>query len=73
MKRYDKRFLSYEILMWLKRAQATPEFHLLSMSIPNLDYSRVEVAADTRHRVRSCGISPRVPCNEVDVVRSARL
>jgi len=21
--------LSYEILMWLKRAQATPEFHLL--------------------------------------------
>jgi hypothetical protein len=36
-------------------------------------YSRVEVAADARHRVRSCGPSPRVPCNEADAVRSARL
>jgi hypothetical protein len=27
VKCYDKRFLSYEILMWLKRAQATHEFH----------------------------------------------
>ncbi len=34
-----------EILLWLKRAQATPEFHL----------------------------SPRIRCNKVDVVRSARL
>jgi hypothetical protein len=25
---YGKRFVYYEILMWLKRAQATPEFHL---------------------------------------------
>jgi len=35
-------------------------------------YSRVEVAVDARHRVRSCGPSPQVPCNEVDAVRSAR-
>ena len=28
MKRYVKRFVSYEILMWLKRAQVTPEFYL---------------------------------------------
>ena len=39
----------------------------------NLDYSRVEVVEDARHRVRSCGPSPRVPCNEAYVVRSARL
>jgi len=38
-----------------------------------LDYSQVEVAADARHRVRSCGPSPRVPCNETDAVRSACL
>ena len=38
-----------------------------------LDYSQVEVAADARHRVRSCGPSPRVPCNEADTVRSACL
>jgi len=38
-----------------------------------LDYSQVEVAADARHRVRSCGPSPRVPCNEADAVRSACL
>ncbi len=41
--------------------------------LSNLDYSQVEVAADARHRVRSCGPSPQVPCNEADVVRSARL
>jgi hypothetical protein len=39
----------------------------------SLDYSRVEVAADARHRVCSCGPSPQVPCNEADAVRSARL
>ena len=38
----------------------------------NLNYSGVEVAADARHRVRSCGLSPQVPCNEADAVRSAR-
>ena len=38
----------------------------------NLDNSRVEVAADARHRVRSCGPSPRVPCNEADAVKSDR-
>jgi len=41
--------------------------------IINLDYSQVEVAADARHRVQSCGTSPRVPCNEADAVRSACL
>ena len=45
----------------------------LCMIIFILDYSRVEVAADARHRVRSCGPSPRVPCNKADAVRSARL
>jgi len=39
----------------------------------NLDYSRVEFAADARHRVHSCGTSPQVLCNEADAVRSARL
>jgi len=39
----------------------------------NLDYSQVEVDADARHRVRSCGPSPRVPCNEADAVRSTCL
>jgi hypothetical protein len=39
----------------------------------NLDYSQAEVAADARHRVRSCGPSPRVPCNEADALRSACL
>jgi len=39
----------------------------------NLDCSRVELAVDARHRVRSCGTSPQVPCNEADVVRSTRL
>jgi len=28
MKPYVKRFVSYEILVWLKRAEATPEFQL---------------------------------------------
>jgi len=38
----------------------------------NLDYSRVEVAVDARHRVCSCGRPPQMPCNEADAVRSAR-
>ena len=38
-----------------------------------MDYSRVEVAVDTRHRVCSRGIPLQMPCNEVDAVRSARL
>jgi len=38
----------------------------------NLDYSRVEVAADTRHSAWSCGRLPRLRCNKVDAVRSAR-
>ena len=38
----------------------------------NLDYSRIEFAADTRHRVCGCGSSPQMPCNEVDAVKSAR-
>ena len=45
----------------------------LCQIIINLDYSQVEVAADARHRVRSCGTSPRVPCNNADAVRSACL
>ena len=38
----------------------------------NLDYSRFEVAADARHRVRSCGRPLQVPCNKADAARSAR-
>ncbi len=41
--------------------------------IINLNYSQVEVAADARHRVRSCGPSLRVSCNKADAVRSACL
>ena len=37
-----------------------------------LDYSRVEVASDTRHSARCCGRPPLLRCNEVDEVRSAR-
>jgi hypothetical protein len=39
----------------------------------HLDDEQVEVAADVRHRMRSCGPSPRVSCNEADAVRSACL
>jgi len=39
----------------------------------NLDYSRVEVATDVRHRVYSCGCPSQMPCNEADTVRSSRL
>jgi len=45
----------------------------LCMIIFILDDEQVEVEADARHRVRSCGPSPRVPCNKADAVRSARL
>jgi len=38
-----------------------------------VNYSRVEVAADTRRRGWSCGPSLRIRCNKVDAVRSARL
>jgi len=38
-----------------------------------LDYSRVEVAADARHRVCSCGRPSQMPCNKADTVRSSRL
>jgi hypothetical protein len=37
-----------------------------------LDYSRVEVASDTRHSARCCGRPLLLRCNEVDGVRSAR-
>ena len=37
-----------------------------------MSYSRVEVAVDTRHSARCCGPPPRLRCNEVDAVRSAR-
>jgi len=39
----------------------------------HLSYSQVEFAADARHRVQSCGPSPRVPCNKADAVRSTCL
>ncbi len=38
----------------------------------NLDYSRIEFAADARHRVCGCGSPLQMPCNEADVVKSAR-
>ncbi len=39
----------------------------------SLDYSRIEFAADARHRVCGCGSPPQIPCNEADAVKSARL
>jgi hypothetical protein len=50
-----------------------PKNHILPIFSIDLDYSQAEVAADARHRVRSCGPPPRVPCNEADAVRSACL
>jgi hypothetical protein len=38
-----------------------------------LDYSRIEFAADAKHRVCGCGSSLQMPCNEADAVKSARL
>ncbi len=38
----------------------------------NLDYSRIEFAADARHRVCGCGSSLQMPCNEADAVKSVR-
>jgi len=40
--------------------------------LTNLDYSRVEVAADARRGSWSCGLPPRMGRNKADVVRSAR-
>ncbi len=40
--------------------------------IINLDYSRIEFAADARHRVCGCGSSLQMPCNEADAVKPAR-
>jgi len=37
-----------------------------------MSYSRVEVAVDARHSARCCGRPPRLRCNKVDAVRSAR-
>jgi len=45
------------------------EFHGMLI---NLDYSRIEFAADARHRVCSCGSPPQMLCNEADAVKSAR-
>jgi len=50
----------------IKRLDSNP-----SKGIINLDYSRVEVAVDTRHSARCCGRPPRLRCNKVDAVRSA--
>jgi hypothetical protein len=40
--------------------------------VTNLDYSRIEFAADARHRVCGCGSPLQMPCNEADAVKSAR-
>ena len=37
----------------------------------NLDYSRVEVAVDARHKGCSCSYLPQILCNETYTVRSA--
>ncbi|MEA3421914.1 MAG: hypothetical protein U9Q97_09610, partial [Acidobacteriota bacterium] len=49
------------------------EGHAKKDILSSVDYSRVKLAADARHRVCSCGPSPRMGCNEADAVRSARL
>jgi len=40
--------------------------------LTSLDYSRIEFAADARHRVCGCGSPPQMLCNEADAVKSAR-
>ncbi len=45
---------------------------MLNKTYNNLDYSRVEVTADARHRICSCGRPLQMHCNEADAVRSAR-
>ncbi len=42
------------------------------LKLANLDYSRIEFAADARHRVCGRGSSLQMPCNEADAVKSAR-
>ncbi|MEE8479938.1 MAG: hypothetical protein V3T59_01730, partial [Desulfobacterales bacterium] len=42
------------------------------ININSMDYSRIEFAADARHRVCSCGSPLQMPCNEADAVKSAR-
>ena len=41
--------------------------------MPNLDNSRVKLAADARHRACCCGSSPQMACNDADAARLARL
>jgi len=65
---FIKRISSLKSLFLTKKNQ-----NLILKSLNYLDYSRAEVASDARHRVRSCGPSPQVSCNEADGVSSARL
>jgi len=45
---------------------------IIAQRFPSLDYSRIEFAADARHRVCGCGPPLQMPCNEADAVKSAR-
>ena len=70
--RYIPSFLKIYVNIIYRRNSRSVTFFLMKR-IFSLDYSQAEVAADARHRVRSCGPSPRVPCNEAGAVRSACL
>ncbi|MBN1225328.1 MAG: hypothetical protein JXB23_18915, partial [Candidatus Aminicenantes bacterium] len=54
------------------RFQFAGLFVTLSSCRSSLDYSRVEIAVEARHKGCSCGCPPQILCNEADAVRSAR-
>ncbi len=56
----------------MKRNPLNNNYDYLLTKITYLDYSRIEFAADARHRVCGCGPSLQMPCNEEDAVKSAR-
>ena len=70
-----KKPISSSIKEKINKIELTPSLlneKGISYRIMNLDYSRIEFAADARHRVCGCGSPPQMPCNEADAVKSAR-
>ncbi len=53
------------------KATGSDGVRLSQLLLFDLDYSRIEFAADARHRVSGCGFQLQMPCNEADVVKSA--
>ena len=67
-----KESIKNYIHQYIKRISLYTEKISLYEEIINLDYSRIEFAADARHRVCGCGSPLQMPCNEVDAVKSSR-